>query len=83
MKSICIIHDKATAVQRSVIVIAASIAELDSSGLTDLALKIEAIMVLREGTDPPDAVAARSWLSLPSPFTAEAFDWLSGQLPMQ
>ncbi len=83
MQAICDSRNKATAISRPVIVLAGSISELDASGMTRLAAQIEAIIVLREGADPPDAVAARSWLSLPCPFTADAFDRLSAQLPLQ
>lgn len=69
------------AAARLVIVATGTIAEIDASGLAGLAERLKATIVLREGSDPTAAVAARSWLSLSSPFTSEAIDQLGGQLP--
>ncbi|MBU3030285.1 hypothetical protein [Paracoccus marinaquae] len=65
---------------RTVIVTKLSLAQLDSSGLTQLAQQMRAEIVVRLGEDPRAAVTERGWLSLASPFTWEDLAGLASDL---
>ncbi|MDP5308067.1 hypothetical protein [Paracoccus spongiarum] len=65
---------------RVVIVTKLSVDQIDLLGLTDAASRHRAEMVVRRGDDPPEAVAARGWFSLASPFTWDDLSDLAGDL---
>ncbi|MDO5630267.1 MAG: hypothetical protein Q4G22_00345 [Paracoccus sp. (in: a-proteobacteria)] len=46
-----------------------ALADLDGSGLDDLAQRVQGRIVLRDDADPEDAVTGRGYDRLPSPFS--------------
>lgn len=65
---------------RTVLITKLSLAQLDESGLSQLARDSGAEIVVRLGDDPQDEVTRHGWLSLASPFTWEDLAELAGDL---
>jgi hypothetical protein len=53
----------------AVVITKQALSDIDTSGLGDLAQRHGWPVVVRLDLDAPEAVAARGWLTLPSPFT--------------
>ncbi|SCY59241.1 hypothetical protein [Paracoccus tibetensis] len=70
-----------------VIITKQSLSDIDATGLGALAERHDWPVVVRLDLDPPEAVAARGWLTLPSPFTRpdlmQMVEELLAELPRQ
>ena len=73
----------APAAPHPVIVTKLSLEAIESSGLATSAARMGAMIVVRQGEDTADAVSARGWLSLPTPFTCEDLFELASSLRLR
>lgn len=57
--------------RRTVLITKLTLAEIDAAGLAVIAAQLNALIVVRQGEDPPELILARGWFCLPAPFTGD------------